>query len=99
MDCYTVLAFEISSSVFTLSIYFPSACNIVALIGSSNVLFMPFWFHSISGISISIQSKEIKLCQGLSGSACPIFLLFHIHRRDFFCIVDLFILLVPIEMI
>ena len=99
MDCYTVLAFEISSSVFTLSIYFPSSCSIVALIGASNVLFMPFWFHSISAISISIQSKEIQLRQELFGSACSILHLFHIHRRDSFCIVDRFILLVLIEMI
>lgn len=98
MDCCTVLAFEISSSVFTLSIYFPSACN-VALIGASNVLFMLFWFHSISAISISIQSKEIQLCQELSGSAYPVLHLFHIYRRHFFCIVDLLVLLLPIEMI
>lgn len=99
MDSCTVLAFEISSSVFTLSIYFPSACNIVTLIGTSNVLFMPFWFHSISAMSISIQSKEIQLCQEPFGSACPVLHLFHIHRRDFFWTVDLFVLLLQIGMI
>lgn len=66
------------------SIHFPSACNIVALIGAGDVLFMPFWFHSISAISISIQSKEIQLCQDFSGSVCPVLHLFHICGRDFF---------------
>lgn len=98
MDCYTVLAFEISSSVFTLSIYFPSACNIVPLIGASDVLFMPFWFHSISAINISIQSEEIQLCQELSGSACPVFHLFHIYTKALFCRVGLFILLISTGM-
>lgn len=73
--------------------------QLITLIGASDVLFMPFWFHSISAIGINIQSKEIQLCQELSGSACPVLHLFHIHRRDFFCTVDLLIFFLPIGVI
>lgn len=59
----TVLEFEISSPVFTLSIYFPSACSAVTLIGASAVLFMPAWPHAISAVSASGQPKEMQLCR------------------------------------
>lgn len=94
MDCYTVLAFEISSSVFTLNIYFPSACNIVTSIGESNVLFMPSGFIPLV---LSALVFSLKRYNYVKGSLCQLVLVlhfFHIHRRVFFCGVYLFILLV-----
>lgn len=95
MDCYIVLAFEISPSVFTLGIYFPSAYNIVTLVGASNVIFVSSDFHFLSAVDISIQSTGIQLCQELSGVVLD---LFHIHGRDVFCTADLFILSVLTRM-
>lgn len=84
------------SFVVTLGICFPSACNVVPLIGASNVLFMHSG-HSISAMSLSVQSEVIQLCQELSVSACPVCISF-IFIEKISCRVDLLILLMPTGM-
>lgn len=97
-DSYTVLELEMSSSVFTLGIYFPSACT------SKHWLVQVMYYSCHSGfiplvLPALVFSPRDTVMPGAFGILWPRFTMIHICGRDFCCLVDLFMLLLPVGMI